>query len=373
MSATPNLNRVILSWPTLLSTPAAENGDTAPRSWVQVARTGSFTSNRYGNFGISKTDLVQMLTNFNNVTPKAPTELPVDWDHLSMSPTKPGDGAAAGWMKKLELRNNGDELWAEVEWTPRGAEAIANREYRFVSPSFVKDHTHKDGRKIGTTLLAAAITCHPFLEGMSALTLYSFSAMGDLALVDAPTTTAPVHLAELGQHVTFLPDATRTPELTDEERHQTFIVKTVDGEFVRLAKLSGEEFGWFKAAVQLAPARAVEENNIMQDPKTTDSVAQQAAAFAQRVTTLSNGRTLRDAISLATAQDAEGAVAYRLAGIGAEQVEAAPAPAAINLSVHEGETFDALAMRYANEHGVSLRQAVHAVGVARPDLAAARG
>jgi hypothetical protein len=68
---------------------------------------------------------------------------------------------------------------------------IENRAYRFVSPSFVKDHTHKDGRKIGTTLLAAAITNHPFLEGMSALTLYSFSAMGDLALVDTTTTAAP--------------------------------------------------------------------------------------------------------------------------------------------------------------------------------------
>ncbi len=35
----------------------------------------------------------------------------------------------------------------------------------------MKDHAHKDGTKIGTTLLAAAITNHPFLEGMQALTL----------------------------------------------------------------------------------------------------------------------------------------------------------------------------------------------------------
>ncbi len=42
----------------------------------------------------------------------------------------PGDGAAAGWMKRLELRANGDELWAEVAWTPKAAEAIKNREYQ---------------------------------------------------------------------------------------------------------------------------------------------------------------------------------------------------------------------------------------------------
>src|SRR4051794_40259838 len=116
----PNLNRVILSWPTLLSESATESGHTAPRSWVQVARTGSFVSNRYGKFTIGRDDLAQMLHNFNNITPKAPTELPVDVDHLSMSPQKPGDGIAAGWMKQLELRANGDELWAEVEWTPQG-------------------------------------------------------------------------------------------------------------------------------------------------------------------------------------------------------------------------------------------------------------
>jgi hypothetical protein len=41
-------------------------------------------------------------------------------------------------------------------------------------------------------------------------------------------------------------------------------------------------------------------------------------------------------------------------------------------SVRPGETFDAVVERYAAEHRVSLREAVHAVGRARPDLAAAR-
>jgi hypothetical protein len=33
-----------------------------------------------------------------------------------MDPKKPGDGIAAGWMKRLELREHDEELWAEVEW-----------------------------------------------------------------------------------------------------------------------------------------------------------------------------------------------------------------------------------------------------------------
>ncbi len=367
-----NLNGVILSWPTLLSGPAAEKGDAVPRSWIQIARTGEFTSNRYGKFSITRDDLAQMLHNFNNVTPKAPTELPIDYDHLSMDPKKPGDGIAAGWMKKLELRNNGDELWAEVEWTEDGAERIRKKEYRFISPSFVKDHVHKDGRKIGTTLIASALTCHPFLEGMSALTLYSFSAMGDLALVETPSTTAPVHLAELGQHVTFLPDAERTPELTDEERRQTFVVKTTigagDDQFVRLTRLDGTEFGWFRVSTQLAPAPAtVPERTTQEDTTMLNDIEKKAAAFLRR---LPKGYTAADVINLSRQYPEEGE-AYRLAGIGAERVD--DAPATISLSAREGESFDALAMRYANEHGCTLRQAVHEVGKARPDLVAARG
>jgi len=376
---TATLNRVILSLPSLVSLATTTADTDAPRSWIQLAKTGTFQSSRYGTFSITCDDLAQMLHNFNHVTPQAPTEVPVDFDHLSMDPKQPGDGKAAGWLKHVELRANGEELWGEVEWTPEAADLIENRAYRFVSPSFVKDHTHKDGRKIGTTLLAAAITNHPFLEGMAALTLatpalagvHLHAALRDL--VASPVVT----LAERGQHVTFQPDAERTPELTDEERQQTFVVKTVDGEFVRLARLNGTEFGWFKTEMQLAPAPAPEratEDTTMQDTKTTETdIEKKAAAFAARVAELSRSRTPLDAISLAMAQDAEGAEAYRLAGIGAAKVEAAPASTSINLSVREGETFDALAMRYAHEHGVSLRQAVREVGKARPDLAVTRG
>jgi phage I-like protein len=202
-----SIDRVILSNPTRLDVSAFGNSTTAPRSWVQLARTGSFTSNRYGKFSITTDDLKTMLHNFKNVTPAAPTELPVDYDHLSMDPKKPGDGAAAGWMKKLELRDGGETLWAEVEWTPDGASRIRNREYRFVSPSFVKDHVHKDGTKIGTCLLAAAITNHPFLEKMAALTLYSLHTFGDLTQFDGQRETLGLAVDVADEDVINLPFA----------------------------------------------------------------------------------------------------------------------------------------------------------------------
>lgn len=253
-----SLSRVILSNPQAI--PALSAGESGvKRSWIQLAKTGSFVSQRYGKFDITRDDLAQMLSNYVNVTPKSPTELPIDWDHLSMDPKKPGDGAAAGWMKQVQLRADGDELWAEVEWTPRGADAIQNREYKFVSPSFVKDHTHKDGTKIGTTLLAAAITNHPFLEGMSALTLYNFSAMGDLALAGETATEVEdddvISLADVGQRIMIAPGHTRT----QDEIGATFEIVEVVGEgddaFVAVKDAQGNRKEWFRAT-DLLPASA---------------------------------------------------------------------------------------------------------------------
>lgn len=210
--------------------------------------------------------------------------------------------------------------------------------------------------------------------------------------IDLPASSVPAerraratahHLADVGQHVTFLPDASRTPELGDEERQRTYLVKATSGageeQFVRLTTVDGlVEVGWFQAK-QLAPARApqperaTQEDSTMQDTKATETdIERQAAAFAERVTTLSKGRSLRDAINLATTQDAEGAAAYRAVGVGVDTSDTEGGAAVVSLSVRPNESFDALASRYATEHGVSLRQAVHEVGMARPDMAAAR-
>jgi phage I-like protein len=188
--------QVLLSFPSAL--PPLSLSDRSARSWIQIARTGAFVSNRYGEFAITREDLAQMLHNFRMVTPIAPTKLAVDYDHLSMDPKQVGDGTAAGWFQDLELRNDGDELWGLVEWTPKAAEHIKNLEYQFVSPSFVKDHTSKQGKKIGTTLLAAAITNHPFLEGMQAVTLYDLIAIRDSSSPEARTDAAlRTHLQEV--------------------------------------------------------------------------------------------------------------------------------------------------------------------------------
>lgn len=166
---------VHFAFPTLLSRyalEAAAAADQPSSSWIQVAVVGDFESPVYGKFAITTADLSQMQANFSTGKfPVPPTEICMDYDHLSMRPKVPGDGKAAGWFKELALREDGTELWARIEWTSDGAEAIRKKEYQFVSPSFDKAFETNEGEDIGCTLLAAAVTNHPFLQGMEAMSL----------------------------------------------------------------------------------------------------------------------------------------------------------------------------------------------------------
>lgn len=68
------------------------------------------------------------------------TELMIDYDHQSFLSAVKGVGGtarAAGWIKKLEVREDG--IWGLIEWTALAARAIKRNEYRYLSPSFSND------------------------------------------------------------------------------------------------------------------------------------------------------------------------------------------------------------------------------------------
>jgi len=315
----------------------------AKKSWVQIARTGKFVSNRYGKFEISKADLSSMLKNFNEITPQPPTQLPIDFDHLSMSPSKPGDGIAAGWVQQLELRDNGDTLFAEIEWTPQAALNIATKQYRFFSPSFAKDYTHKDGKKIGTTLLAGALTNHPFLESMAPVSLTNGRALPMAILEPAvadrqETPPMRLHLSELGTRVTFLPDPGLTPELDETERAATYEVRdgvgAGDDRFCRLVNEQGEDVGWYRVTV-LAPAPA------------PDKAANPPAALVKKETT-----PQEKAAAAPPAEDEE-----RPTALAADRAS---------------DQLLTLATAHAATHKLTLAQATKEIAMQRPDLVEAR-
>lgn len=138
---------------------------------IQILRTGTFHHPAYGKFTITDDTLETMVKNFQDVRPKAPTELVVDFEHLSAGDlTDPKQGVAAGWVKDL-IKQDG-RLFADVEWNQEAAEAIKKKEFRFISPEFDLNYTDKEtGKKTGPTLISVALTNRPFLEGMEPVVL----------------------------------------------------------------------------------------------------------------------------------------------------------------------------------------------------------
>ena len=64
--------------------------------------------------------------------------LHIDYEHASEVRAPNGEAApAAGWIDALEVRDGA--IWAHVEWTPKARAMIAEREYRFISPTFYFD------------------------------------------------------------------------------------------------------------------------------------------------------------------------------------------------------------------------------------------
>ncbi len=81
-------------------------------------------------------------------------ELPIDINHRMELMPAGEEAPAMGWIAALDVRDGA--IWARVEWTPRGEEALRNREYRYISPAFLHD---EQGRIL--ELLSAALVTQP--------------------------------------------------------------------------------------------------------------------------------------------------------------------------------------------------------------------
>lgn len=98
----------------------------------------------------------------------------IDYQHgmfniLSADPSE--SAKAAGWFKP-EVRNG--ELWAtDVSWTPKAAQMLSNREYRYISPAF--DHNPDSGevamlRNVALTNIPAIYDLEPLLASWAGAT-----------------------------------------------------------------------------------------------------------------------------------------------------------------------------------------------------------
>lgn len=87
------------------------------------------------------------------------TEMMIDYDHQILSAAPAGGTArAAGWVKDLEVREDG--IYGKVEWTAAARAAIKAREYRYLSPLF---YPEKDTGRV-VLLRNAALVNAPALD-----------------------------------------------------------------------------------------------------------------------------------------------------------------------------------------------------------------
>jgi len=118
---------------------------------------------------ITTADLLEFAKNFNDgvgMPGGAGFGLPIDFGHEDW-------GKAAGWIKSVEADN--DILYANVEWTEAGLQALRSGEYKCISPSFYPScigswHDPEDWSVTAqNVLVGAGLTNIPFFKDLKPL------------------------------------------------------------------------------------------------------------------------------------------------------------------------------------------------------------
>lgn len=105
--------------------------DGAVPEWIELIPPGQIITGRDGRTWIN--DSPEIILQAFAADGK---DLPIDWEHSTELKAPEGEEApAAGWIKEMETREGG-AIWGQVEWTAKGRESIAGKEYRYLSPVF---------------------------------------------------------------------------------------------------------------------------------------------------------------------------------------------------------------------------------------------
>jgi phage I-like protein len=122
--------------------------------WIQLLPAGPSIQGADGR-AWTLDDPAALITAFQ----QRATPLVVDWEHASEHRAPQGlEAPAAGWIDQLEVLDGA--IWGHVEWTPKAAQQIQAREYRYLSPVFTY---RKDTLQV-VALTSVALTNQPNLD-----------------------------------------------------------------------------------------------------------------------------------------------------------------------------------------------------------------
>jgi len=261
-----------------LSPADADEASFTPPEWVHLIPAGTF-SGRDGR-GPYTLDAQAVLAAFA----ANGADLPIDYDHQSLTAEeKSGPVPAAGWIKELQAREDG--IWARVEWTPRAAELLANKEYRYLSPVF--RYQAKTGRVVALT--GAGLTHNPNLYLQATASRKESHAVDELLerliyMLNLPVTATPEEVAaELQKLIDRLKTAEAAAAQAAEELAAAQSREPNPAEFVPVAlhKQVADQLAALQAELARREAEAAMEA-AMSARKVSPGMREWALAYASR-------------------------------------------------------------------------------------------
>jgi hypothetical protein len=140
-------------------------GAEARTCWIHVAYQGTWEGHPDGAFTLDAAAFASCVAAFEAQR----NPVPVDYEHASVRDVL--KAPAAGWVQRLETRDDGD-LWAFVEWTAEAAAEIRSGAYRYCSGVFVFERPdRKSGEPVACSLHSIALTNTPFIDGQKPIAL----------------------------------------------------------------------------------------------------------------------------------------------------------------------------------------------------------
>lgn len=202
---------------------------------VQLLKTGRFFHPEYGHVLINKESLETMVKNFE--TKVRGIDLSLDYTHDSEN----GERPAAAWIKKLEVRSDmrGSQLFAHVEFTPKGLEMVSAKEYKYASADFCIDYLTEEGKHVPYVLRGGTLTNRPFIKEMNPIKLSEYKPNKNQEIENMDKEALIAALKNAGVDVTALQaDLTssqaRITELENQIRDLSALPATKDTEINEL-------------------------------------------------------------------------------------------------------------------------------------------
>jgi len=122
---------------------------------IELAKVVKGFHANYGEVELTSKMLQSFADNFDNEV--VGVDLMIDYDH--------NQAKAAGWIKSVFMSVDNDILYGEVKWTPKGAQTLSDRDFRYFSPEFSLNYVHPHtGIQHGPTLLGGGLVNRPFLK-----------------------------------------------------------------------------------------------------------------------------------------------------------------------------------------------------------------